>query len=83
MDEILKNPEKHLRDNYGNTDSPVSFLSSGKIYRFYNRQLSMKKIKEFLTTSESYTLLKPEKSRRIFNTTITYEPRDLVQADLF
>ena len=43
----------------------------------------MKNIRAFLETSESYSLLKHEKSVRIFNKTITFHWRDLLQADLF
>ena len=81
--EQIKNPLKHLKRNYGNSRSIVSFLSPNKIYKFYNKQLSMKDIMNFLSTTESYTLMKPERKRTIFSKTITYHRRDLFQSDLF
>ena len=79
----IKNPIDHLKQNYGKSDSVVSFLSPRRIYDFYNKKLTMKEILEFLETSESYTLLKFEQKRRIFDKTLVYHPRDLFQGDLF
>lgn len=79
----LTNPIVHLKDNYGKTDKVVTFLAPRKIYRYYEGKLKMKDIMGVLSQSESYTLLKNEKPRRIFNNTITYKSRDLVQGDLF
>ena len=78
-----ENAEKHLKTNYNNIKSPVSFLSPYKIYQFYNGNLPLKKIKKFLSTSESYTLLKPDKKPSVHTSTLSYYPGDVVQADLF
>ena len=43
----------------------------------------MKDIYKFLETSESYSLLKYEQPIRIFNKTITFHWRDVIQVDLF
>ena len=80
---IPENAEKHLKANYHNVKSPVSFLSPNKIYQYYNKQLPLKKIKDFLSTSESYTLLRPDKKPSVHTRTISYYPGDVLQADLF
>ena len=81
--EKINDPLKHLKRNYGKTSSIVSLLSPAKIYQFYNKQLTMKQITDFLATTESYTLMKRDRKRNIFNKTITFHRRDLVQADIF
>ena len=81
--EKLTNPLNHLKKNYGKAGSIVSFLSPQKIYLFYNGEIKMEDIKSFLETSESYSLLKHEQPVKIFNKTITFHWRDLMQADLF
>ena len=81
--EKITDPYKHLKKNYGKPGSIVSFLSPHKIYLFYNGEIKMKDIKKFLETSESYTLLKHEQSVKIFNKTITFHWRDVLQVDLF
>ena len=43
----------------------------------------MKDIYKFLETSESYSLLKYKQPIRIFNKTITFHWRDVIQVDLF
>lgn len=78
----LTNPEKHLKENYGKTSSIVSFMSPRKIYKFYEGRLKMKTILQFLSSSESYTLMKQERPRTVFNPTLTYGYRDLVQGSV-
>lgn len=79
----FQNPLKHLELNYNNIESPVSYLGPQKIYDFYNGRLSLKKIKNFLQSSEGYTLLKQERKSNIHTPTLSYYPGDLIQADLF
>ena len=43
----------------------------------------MKDITKFLETSKSYSLLKHEQSVKIFNKTIAFHWRDVLQVDLF
>ena len=81
--EKITNPYKHLKKNYGKPRSAVSFLSPKKIYDFYNGNIKMKDIYKFLETSESYSLLKYKQPIRIFNKTITFHWRDVIQVDLF
>ena len=81
--EKITHPYRHLKKNYGKPHSVVSFLSPKKIYDFYNGNIKMKDIHKFLETSESYSLMKYEQSVKIFNKTITYHWRDILQVDLF
>ena len=46
----------HLKKNYLNPRSGVSFSGINRIYNFYNRAIPIKKIKEFLSKDNSYTL---------------------------
>ena len=78
-----ENALKHLTENYTNVKSPVSFLGPRKIYRYYNKILSQKQIRDFLATSESYTLLRPERKPTVHAPTISYYPMDVIQSDLF
>ena len=81
--EKILDPYNHLKKNYGKVGSIVSFLSPYKIYLFYNRKIKLKEIKNFLESSESYSLLKHEQAVKIFNKTITFHWRDVLQVDLF
>ena len=47
----------HLRKNYLNPRSGVSFSGVSKIYNFYNKAIPIKVIKNFLSSDNSYTLL--------------------------
>ena len=79
----ITNPEEHLRLNYDNFRSPVSYLSPVKIHKFYDGRITLNKIKTILSSSESYTLLRSERVSKIFIPTLSYFVRDLIQADLF
>ena len=46
----------HLRKNYLNPRSGVSFSGVSKIYDFYNKAIPIKVIKNFLSSDNSYTL---------------------------
>ena len=54
----LDNPLQHLKENYHNIKSPIAYSGVTNIYRYYGGKLSEKQIKEFLSTSDSYTLHK-------------------------
>ena len=70
MDLGMAESLSHLKKNYANARSPVSFLSPSKIYKFYSGNLPMRKIKKYLSSSESYTLMKEEHTSRIFMPTL-------------
>ena len=46
----------HLRKNYLNPKSGVSFGGVNRIYNFYNKVIPIETIKEFLSKDNSYTL---------------------------
>ena len=75
-------PLQHLRENYENPGSSIAFLSATSLYKMYGKRLSLKTIKSFLSTKESYTLSKNDKQKRQFNGTLAWHPFDLVQTDL-
>ena len=81
-DDFTNNPLNHLKENYENPDSYISFLSAGSLYRVYRGRLSRKVIDNFLAQTESYTLTKNEKQRRIFNRTLSWHVGDKIQCDL-
>ena len=80
---IIENPREHLEDNYGSSDSILSYMGESKIYDYYKGMLKKKEIREVLSKNDSYSLMKQERTPRIFNNTLVYHPRDLMQADLF
>ena len=51
-----KSALQHLRKNYLNPTSGVSFSGINRIYNFYNKVIPIKEIKEFLSADNSYTL---------------------------
>ncbi len=77
-----QHPLQHLRDNYENPGSSIAFLSAANLYKMYGKRLSLKVIKSFLSTKESYTLSKNDKQKRQYNGTLAWHPFDLVQTDL-
>ena len=50
--------ENDLRLNYKTPGHPIAFSGITNIYNYYKRKLSQNKIKEILSTIESYTLHK-------------------------
>ena len=46
----------HLRKNYLNPKSGVSFSGVNRIYNFYDKVILIKEIKEFLSYDNSHTL---------------------------
>ena len=73
---------EHLRQNYHNPDSVVSYMSPGNLYKIYQGRVQMRDIKYFLTSSEPYTLTRRSKKPQIFNETLSWFPYDKIQCDL-
>ena len=73
---------EHLTQNYHNQHSAVAYLGVNKIYHFYNKILPFSQIKQFLSTSESSTLMSEERKSRIFDETFAIRPNDVYQFDL-
>lgn len=73
---------EHLRQNYGNIYSTVSYLGTNKLYHFYNKLIPIKLIKKFLSTNESHTLMSEERKSKIFDVTWAIRPNDVYQFDL-
>ena len=71
----------HLKKNYLNPRCGVSFAGVNRIYNFYNRIIPMKKIKEFLSKDNSYTLHSKSFKRQYNPSFIRYKAQQ-IQADL-
>ena len=71
----------HLRKNYLNPKSGVSFGGVNRIYNFYNKVIPIKKIKEFLSKDNSYTLHTKSFKKRYNPSFIRYKAQQM-QADL-
>ena len=71
----------HLKKNYLNPISGVSFAGVNRIYNFYNRIIPIKKIKEFLSKDNSYTLHSKSFKRQYNPSFIRYKGQQ-IQADL-
>ena len=72
----------HLKENYGNIYSPISYLGANKLYHFYNKIIPVKTIRKFLSTNESFTLMSEERKSKIFDETWAIRPHDVYQFDL-
>lgn len=81
-DEIYEKSLQHLKQNYKNPSSPIAYLGVRKLYYYYNEVIPMARIKDFLSKSESFTLMSPERRSRIFDRTFVMGPYDLYQLDL-
>ena len=71
----------HLRKNYLNPRSGVSFSGVSKIYNFYNKAIPIKVIKKFLSSDNSYTLHAKSFKKRYNPSFIKYKGQQM-QADL-
>ena len=71
----------HLRKNYLNPKSGVSFSGVNRIYNFYNKVIPIKEIKEFLSSNNSYTLHSKSFKKRFNPSFIKYKGQQM-QADL-
>jgi len=46
----------HLKKNYANPKSGVSFGGISRIYDYYNKVIPLEQIRKFLSNNDSYTL---------------------------
>ena len=71
----------HLRKNYLNPKSGVSFSGVNRIYNFYNKVIPIKEIDEFLSNNNSYTWHSKSFKKRFNPSFIKYKGQQM-QADL-
>ena len=71
----------HLRKNYLNPKSGVSFSGVNRIYKFYDKVIPIKTIKKFLSYDNSYTLHAKSYKKRYNPSFIKYKGQQM-QADL-
>ena len=71
----------HLKKNYLNPKSGVSFAGVNKIYNFYGKSIPIKEIKEFLSKDNSYTL-HTKSFRKQYNPSFVRYKSQQFQADL-
>ena len=71
----------HLRKNYLNPKSGVSFGGIYRIYNYYNKVIPIKEIKQFLENDNSYTLHTKSFKKRYNPSFIRYKGQQM-QADL-
>lgn len=55
---------KHLRSNYLKPSHPLFSSGPKSVYDFYNGKLSLKKIEDYLSSVESYTLFRANKKHK-------------------
>lgn len=79
--ETAEECENDLNLNYKTPGHPIAFSGINNIYKYYNKLLSQKKIKEILSTIESYTLHKGYRSNQR-NPTYSHFKRYMFQMDL-
>ena len=72
---------KHLKKNYLNPKSGISFSGVTKIHKFYNKAIPIHEIKEFLSKDNSYTLHGKSFKKRYNPSFIRYKGQQM-QADL-
>lgn len=73
--------ENDLKLNYNTPGHPIAFSGINTIYYYYNKLLSLEKIKEILSSIESYTLHKEYRSAQR-NPTYSHFKRYMFQMDL-
>ena len=73
--------ENDLNLNYKTPGHPIAFGGLNNIYKYYNHLLSQDKIKEILSTIESYTLHRGFRSNQR-NPTYSHFKRYMFQMDL-
>lgn len=79
--ETIEDCENDLITNYKTPGHPIAFGGIINIYNYYRRKLSQKKIKDILSTIESYTLHKGYR-RAQRNPTYSHFKRYMFQMDL-
>ena len=76
-----KSAISHLRKNYLNPKSGVSFGGVNRIYNFYNKLIPIREIRKFLSKDNSYTLHTRSFKKRFNPSFIRYKGQQM-QADL-
>ena len=77
----IEDVEKDLKENYTKPGHPIAYSGIQQIYNYYKGKISIKKIQEFLSGNESYTLHREfHKQKR--NTSFTHFKRYQFQMDL-
>ena len=76
-----KSALNHLRNNYVNPRSGISFSGVNKIYNYYNRIIPISEINQFLSENDSYTLHSKTFKKKFNPTFIKYKGQQF-QADL-
>ena len=74
---------EHLAENYEKPGNEISLLGPLKLYKYYNRALTLNEIREFLSKSNTYTLFRENRKRaRQYNPYIVYTARSVLESDL-
>ena len=76
-----KSAISHLRKNYLNPKSGVSFGGVNRIYNFYNKLIPIREIRKFLSKDNSYTL-HTRSFKKLFNPSFIRYKDQQMQADL-
>ena len=77
----MEDVEQDLKENYTKPGHPIAYSGIQQIYSYYNGKIPVKKIQEFLSGNESYTLHREfHKQKR--NTSFTHFKRYQFQMDL-
>lgn len=73
--------ENHLKANYKKPGHPIAFSGITNVYKYYNGNLSLSKIKQILASIEAYTLHR-EFHKGVRNTSFSHFKRYQFQMDL-
>lgn len=73
---------RELKELYYKPGSPIAYAGMNTVYKYFKGRLSMKEIKSFLQTSESYSLHFPFKRAKIYNPTYVRYKRQSFQVDI-
>ena len=79
--QTLEECENDLKLNYNTPGHPIAYSGVKNIYNYYNRLLSLEKIKEILSSFESYTLHRGFRTSQR-NPTFSHFKRQHFQMDL-
>ena len=61
-----------MLDDYTSLATPISFASENALYNHYGGSVSMRTIRDFLSTINAYTLHKEKKKNVVFNPVFVY-----------
>ncbi len=73
---------KILHENYENPGHVLAFAAPSTIYKYFNGELSMGKIKDYLSSSDVYTQHREVRKPKYQNPTFVRQLRELIQLDL-